>query len=135
MKRITLVNKREITQRQIADKLLDIFETHLGFEEAITKQKLFKRLFKHKYQDNNLADWVRWEFVKKAMNYCRRKSNCFIVGQRTSTGYEYCVVSSVYDAEKYINMLNNSIKKMHYMKKKALKAVEEQWCFEDWSFN
>lgn len=126
--------KRRLTTQNLALAMLPILESHIGQENAISKAALFKQVFGKKYDDTNLADYMRWEFMRKAMHLLRQRSNCFVAGgyNEQSQQYEYFVLKSHEDAMVYNGILNNSIKRMVSMQKRAVKSVEQEWWRQKW---
>lgn len=125
------LEKRRLTVNNIAETLLLTFRNHVGRSDAISRAKLYKHLFKRPYNDT-LADFVRWDFVGKALHILRQRSNCFITCELRGTEFYYFVVSTDQEAEIYVNRLENSIKKMRSMQKRAVRSVEERWYEQQW---
>jgi hypothetical protein len=124
---------QKLTTANLAGKLLNILRYHIGFENAITKADLFKEVFK-KVDDDSLEDWIRWEFLKKAMHLLRVRSKCFVAGTNDNRTWKYFVVQTVDDANHYIAVLDNNIRKMRIMQKRALQAANEEWWrLPDWT--
>jgi hypothetical protein len=126
------VTQRSLTTRNIAEALLVIMQSHIGNENAILREDLFKKLFRHDYNDSNLRDWLRWEFVKRAMHFCRVFTNCFIGCKSINGNFSYFVLKSMDDAQFYHDMLENSIKKMRIMQKRAILSVRGEWYKDKW---
>lgn len=123
-----------LTAKNIAIMLLDIMQEHIGFNNAISKDMLFKAIFK-RLPEKNLSDWLRWEFIKRAMHWCRLNTKCFIGSRRYNDRYYFFVIASMVDANYYIQNLEVSIAKMRYMQQKAHKAALEKWHLLDWKQN
>lgn len=120
--------KISLTTGNIADKLLKIMKAHIGFENSITRKALFYKLFLKSEDEDSLEDWLRWEFVKKAMHLCRVRTKCFISSCRDDNFiFRYFVVNSEEDTEHYIKMLENNIRKMRTMQQRCRKAGREKW--------
>jgi len=100
----------------------------IGRENAISKEDLFKAIFKKK-MDESLADWARWEYVKKGMRYLRTKSKCrfFISPIKQNGQIFFYLVNSENDAKPYIDLLQKNVAKIKYMQRKAKKAGMEAW--------
>ena len=126
------VQQRALTTRNIAQILLEIMRDHIGTENEIARHQLFKKIFKKNEQDT-LGDWVRWEFVKKAMHYCRRNTKCFIASRNEDGTWRYFVVADDYDVAEYVNVLKKNIKSMMSMMKRCQKASKQQWHKEQWA--
>jgi hypothetical protein len=124
---------RAISTRKIAERLMMIMTDHVGYTNAVTKQSLFRKIFVRDYNDNNSACWMLWEFTKKAMHLLRSQSNCFIANTRNKADeYVFFVVSNDYDANLYVNQLENCIKNMRIMQKRVQRSVKEEWSRQTW---
>ena len=115
------------TTNAIAVRLLDIFQNHISEANAIGRENLFKTLFGHYPKDEDLGDYLRWDFTRKAMHLLRQKSNCFIVNKYEDRDSLFFVVKTDKDAAYYIDRLDRNIKSMKLMQKKVQKAVTEKW--------
>jgi hypothetical protein len=117
---------------EIAKQLLLIFRKHIGFDNSITKDELFKKLFDKDYNPNDVKDYIRWDFVKKAMHLLRTKTKCFIITERYEGESYIYVINEIEEAKVYIDILDNNINKMRLMQKRAQKAIKEKWHKLDW---
>lgn len=124
--------RREMTVTLIANQLLQRFMTHIGKDHAISRDMLFRQLYKHPYSDNDLADYLRWDFTKRAMHYCRKYTKCFIACENRHGEFYFFVLKDNEDANVYIARLHQSIRQMHTMMKRAQKAVDDKWYHERW---
>jgi len=126
------VGQRSMTTRNIAEAVLVLMQNHIGYDNNISKNDLFYKLFRKELNDNDIKDWLRWEFVKKAMHFCRVYTNCFI-GLKSENGtYKYFVLSNENDLSYYNDMLENSIRKMKLMQIRARKSIKEEWYKDKW---
>jgi hypothetical protein len=138
MKRALIARKnraelQRLTTANLAGKLLNVMRYHIGFDNAIAKRDLFKEIFRREDGDT-LEDWIRWEFMKKAMHLLRVRSKCFVAGTNDAGTWKYFVVQSTDDAKLYIAVLDNNIRKMRLMQKRALQAAQEEWWrLPDWT--
>lgn len=123
-------NARKIVP-MIAFKLMLVMKNHIGSKNAISRDKLFAKLFA-KVEEDTLSDWTRWEFIKKAMSYCRSKTKCYIAGIWNGGSWSYYVVRSMKDAEMFNENLDRAIKGLQQQKRKTLKAVKERWYNKNW---
>lgn len=140
----TLVKKRQaivlrnktnfkfLTTKEIARRVMRIMEGCIGEEYAITQRKFFWRIFNKSYDEANLKDWLRWEFTKKAMNYLRRNTKCFVISCKKDKIYYYFVPTNEDENYYYIDALNKNIKAMNTMKARSRKAIKEQWHNDEW---
>lgn len=123
--------KRMLTTYNIAEAIIRIFEPCVGQRNAISKSALYKKLFNKPFEDS-LADFVRWDFTKRAMHLLRQQSNCFVISERREDDWYLFVVSSDAEVQVYVNTLENSIKKMRSMMKRAQQAVDQRWHQKTW---
>jgi hypothetical protein len=105
---------------------------HIGFSRAITKDALFMQLFKTEFRENSIKDWVRWEFVKKGMHHLRKYTHCFVVSECRNGQWVFFVPETQSDISFYTKMLDNTVKKIHWMQNRAAQSVEKQWFREKW---
>jgi len=127
-----LKDMQKLTTKNIAMKIMDIMKKHIGYDYHITRPQLFRELFL-KDEEETLADWLRWEFVKKAMHLCRVKTKCFISSKRSEGhNWVYFVVADEDDAGYYVDNLNKNINRIRAMQQRAMKSAREQWYKEDW---
>ena len=123
---------REFSIKKIALNLMELMKSHVGNRNAITKNNLFKKLYKVNYDDNRADHWMIWEFTKRAMHKLRRDSNCFVASARFEGTFEYFVVADMYDADYYITQLDSCIRKMRSMQKRVKRSVIEKWHKSTW---
>lgn len=128
---LTLKDMQRLTTKNMALKLMEIMKDHIGYGNAIGRAELFSELFKKK-EEQTLADWLRWEFTKKAMHLCRVKTKCFISSKREGADWVYFVVETEDDADYYVDNLNKNINRIRAMQLRAMKSAREQWYKEDW---
>lgn len=127
----------ELTQRRgegqqiklLADRSITMLKDHVGIENAISKEDFFKKIFNHPLDLNDLTDWVRWEILKKSLNYLRRKSNCFVIQHN----HKIFVVSKNEEAKLYVQNLNRTINNIVKLQNRCVQSVEEQWFKEDFT--
>lgn len=122
---------QKLTTKNIALRLMEIMKNHIGYDNHITRPQLFGEIFL-KEEEETLADWLRWEFVKKSMHLCRRKTKCFISSKRNGHNWVYFVVADEDDAGHYVDNLNKNISRIRKMQLRAMKSAREQWYKEDW---
>jgi hypothetical protein len=126
------LTQRNLTTRNIAEVLLVIMQNHIGTVNGIDKDDLFYKVFKKQRVDSDIRDWLRWEFVKKAMHFCRVFTKCFIGCWNTGGTFKFFVLADENDLAHYHDLLENSIRKMKIMQKRARKSIEEQWFKDKW---
>lgn len=123
---------QDLTYNKISVSLLTVFKKHIGEENSITKEDLFKKIYEIEYDVRSPAHYMLWEFVKRSMNKVRRESKCFISSKQNGHSTDYFVVKDQEDADYYIKRLTQTIKKMKYMMNRAQKSVDEKWYREGW---
>ena len=122
-------NKVDLTLKNIAVELTVIFTDHIGFRNAIPKSELFRQLFRKKYDEESPEDYVRWDFVTKAMRKVRKETMCFIISTYDSELGEtvYFVASNQDEADLYINKLKQNVKQIRKMANRCRQSVNEKW--------
>lgn len=129
-----MTSKTLMTTKNIALKILKIMEHHIGFERGINRQHLFRKVYALDFK-GDLGDFVRWEFIKRAMSYIRKHSKAFIVFEKVGTEYIYFVVKDKGDEKYYCDFLTRTIKKMEQSKKRVKRAIEEKWYYQHWELD
>lgn len=130
--RETATTKKTRAMRIIANQLLSVFKDHIGSENAISRKALYRKVFREKYDAEELGSYMRWEFVKQAMHFLRKRSNCFIAGDFQGGKYAYFVVRSREDGMLYVSQAEQKIKKMAEMQQRAMLSVKERWYAKEW---
>lgn len=126
-----LAQMKLLTTASISYKLLHIFRRHIGEYNAVSHNELFKKVF-GRSEEITLADDLRWDYVKRAMHYCRQRTKCFI-GHKFENGvWKYFVVEDFSDAKYYCDTLERNIGRMRAMQQKALKSIRQKWYEIDW---
>jgi len=123
--------QRKYAVKSIAREVMKIMKKHIGSNAEISQSDLFKKLFKTNMTDD-LTDWFKWEFVKKAMHYCRTHTYCFIASRQGGHEWYYFVIEDNDDSDCYCDVLNKNINSMKKMMKKAKRAAKEKWYKKDW---
>ena len=106
---------------------------YIGFDKAVSKNRLFTELFRSEFRENSLRDWVRWEFIKKGMHYLRQRTHCFVVSACINGQWYYYVPETENDLKYYIKNLDNTVKKIRWMQERAFKSVQEKWYKDKWT--
>lgn len=121
-----------LSVRNVAQKLLVIFRHHIGYKDRIAREELFAEVYGYDMNPKNIRDWFRWEFVKRAMHYCRIRTHCFIGFSFDNRQSEFYVLKDDTDAEPYQKILEQNIKNMKLMQKKAMLSIKGEWHKEAW---
>lgn len=124
-------NMSDLRIPSIALRVMDVMKNHIGEKQKISREKLFAKLFNRKLDINKLDHWVIWEYIKKSMRYLRVHSNCFIVSHYDDKSY-YFVLKTEQESEYYKEKLDNLVKRVSSLKKRADKAVEQKWYQQEW---
>ncbi len=123
--------KKEITllsARELSESIMQIMKRHIGRNSPISQKDLFKRLFGNPNNYSDLQVWFILERIRKAMNWLRRTSHCFVITRRTKYNiYVYFVVKDYDDAAIYIDHLSKVKKRINFMQHRCLKAIEEKF--------
>jgi|APFre7841882654_1041346.scaffolds.fasta_scaffold121960_2 hypothetical protein len=128
LKPVSMTNKSQVVVA-LAEKLMEIMQNHIGRDKSITRDELFYKIFKQDLDlEHNYNHWGWWEFTKKAMHFCRQRTNCFIVILKQGRGdFSYCVAKDALDLAQYTDYLEENILRMANMIKKGQKSVDERW--------
>lgn len=126
------LRRKVMTVSNIMYVIANIMKNHIGMDKAIKGDDLFKKIYLSERQPNYVDDF-RWDYVRKAMHRLRQSTKLFIANTRLENGsFIYFVPTDEAEAEHYIDRLENSIKRMRAMQRKALKSVQEGWYKVDW---
>jgi hypothetical protein len=106
-----------------------IFPNCIGIENAITKEDLFRMIFKQTYTGSD-THWLWWEFTKKAMLKIRQSAHCFVIWQKDGPTYKYFVPCNREEAAIYKDGLTKMEKRIGFMKRKIDKFVDNG----DWKY-
>lgn len=132
------------TINDIVGKLLILMKKHVGKENAISKRRLFIKVYDYEPElFSELQEWMMWELIKKAMHRCRQRTHAFIVSQLRKTNeystkshfggvWHYWVAEDITDFQTYRDNINRNIRAMKSMVNKCNKAVDQEWHKRDW---
>jgi hypothetical protein len=136
---VELKNKRQkkiqATKKAVAKRLAIIMRKHIGYQNAVKRDKLFEYVYGINPMDiNELQEIALWAILKSALHYLRQRTKCFITNKRTKGGstIEYFVVKDNSDAQCYTDIVNKITTQMRQMEKRAYKAVREEWWKYEW---
>lgn len=126
------LRRKVMTISNIMFIIAEIMKKHKGIENAISGDELFKNVYLTDRKPDYVDDF-RWDYIRKAMHRLRQRTKLFIANTRHENGsYYYFVPTNEEEAQHYINFLENSIKRMRSMQRKAMKSVYERWYELDW---
>lgn len=127
MKQKQIFKKKITTLEELNQRIKEVMVGHIGVSKEITRGELFKALFGSPDKYTEIQEWWLWDKVKKAMNWLRRTSNCFIASRQPVKGvWSYFVVKDYKDLDYYKNNLKNNIKRMYSMIDRGEKLVEKK---------
>jgi hypothetical protein len=128
----SVMQDKHLATRTIAERLGSILPHHIGRKNAISRDELFKKIF-HRYpSDKSLADYVRYDFLKRAMHFLRQQTHCFVISHQMLGSYYFYVIDSQDDVDVYVNRLEQSIKQMRKMQRRAQQSFDDEWSSQDW---
>ncbi len=124
----------DATIRTIAERLFKVMTNHIGIDDYISRDALFKKVYMVGMNDlPDLQTYVLQDLLRRAVHYCRTKTNCFIINTRVKANYYYFVVKNKHEAQVYSTMINKRIKNLKAIEKKCFKAVEQKWYKREWA--
>ena len=119
----------------LADKVLKIMRGHVGVDNAITKQQLFKQVFGVEFSTSNYSHYFAYDILKSALHFCRKHTMCFIISKTNNRNVIFYVINSSNDVVAYHKDIDNKIKNMGAMKGRATTSVMEQWYKQAWQIS
>jgi hypothetical protein len=122
------------TKKAIAKLLIEIMREHIGRENSIRRNDLFKKVYGlDPYDINELQELALWSILKSALHFLRQRTKCFVTNARTADhDIEYFVVKEIEDAICYSDIVQRITRQMKAMEKRAYKAVQEGWYELEW---
>ena len=116
----------------LGDSLLDIMEDHIGFENRVGRNEIFKQIYKYDYKQSDIQDWLRWDFIKKAMRFCRSKTNCFIIMIKEGLEYKFFVAKTTREADMFCRHLDKNIAQLKAVQTRVHQSINERWYEQSW---
>ena len=107
-------------------KIITLMSKHIGKKNAISRRNLFKHFFGEPENYNHYEQIFYWGKLSSIINYIKRKTFCFIVGEQRQTDYYFFVIKNQEDANIYMSQADNRIEGLKEMKKRAQKAVNKK---------
>jgi len=98
---------------EIIPKIVEIFQDHIGNENQISRNALFKKLFDVDYNKKKYKHYMLWNTVRSRFSDLRKKSLCFIQSDRPVGGNEsgnYFVPKRFAESAFYSKELSKSVK-------------------------
>jgi len=130
--KLTHLKRKIMTVNNIMFVVAKVMEDHIGLEKGITGDSMFEAVYGRPRKPDYVDDF-RWDYVRKAMHKLRQRTKLFIANTRSESGdFVYFVPTNDDEADYYINRLENSIKRMRGMQRKARKSVAEGWYKLNW---
>lgn len=118
-----------LTRHELNAKLAQLMRRHIGQDNFITKEQIFRELFGEPKNYSNAQVMVLMKIIiPRAMNWLRKTTKCFIVHKRLSGyTYGYYLPRNRTDISYYDSFLKNLEKKIQYMRERAEKSIAEGW--------
>lgn len=116
-----------LTDGDIKERLLRFFKRHIGRENGALRGELFRHVWGS--FDNYRPEEIWWldHRIKQNLNHLRKISNMFVVVDADSDNRRYYYVVKKHGDEKYyIDLLNNTIKKIRWMKARCREAIRNE---------
>lgn len=127
-RKLTSQQKQFLRPRILAWYLMtEILPNHIGKDNAISKLQLFKKLFKVDYDPEDNIQFYLWDVLKKALHILRKYSKCFVTTEKEKSRFKVYVISNMDEAKIYVNAMENCVKRMRYMEKRAVESVGKGW--------
>lgn len=122
--------------RQIAADIFNIMKGHVGQNNGIDRDELFKQVFgKNRKQFNQFQQFTLNLLLLRVIHYLRVRSNCFIASKHVNKSRVYFVLKDLKDLEVYRTQTNNNIAGIRSMQRRADNSVRESWHKKDWDFD
>jgi hypothetical protein len=128
----------KITSDEVIDcahKIMKIMENCIGIENKISNFDLYEKIFKKEYepdmQKRTSEQFYNSELIKKAKNWLKKKSYCFIVFSREGNIFYSFIAKKKGEDKEYRNLLKSNIEGCQKNIVKSKKAIKEQWCFKE----
>jgi hypothetical protein len=118
--RIVLRSDRQIIIKNLMKKCV-------GRQNAVTHDKLFETVYGDMDNYSELQIFFLWHRIKQDMNWLRKTTPYFIGVDVSNQNWYYYIVTNERDAEPYIRLMTNNIKKCEMMRERCKKAVREKW--------
>ncbi len=119
-----------VTTRKISVFLrLSVLPKCIGRENAITKEEIFKKVFKESYVETP-RHWLMWDFIRKGLHHCRKFSKCFVISEGVDWTRIYYIPVNDDEMRPYQDQMDSLIQRCRAMKRKAKKAIDSDWYLE-----
>lgn len=115
--------------------LVSFFKDHVGVENAVTKNAVFKKIRGVKFDNQNIKHVNAWGSIKAAMHKLRKTSLCFIQSTRPQGGYEpskYFVVKRFNESSKFAKDMTLQTKTRIENIKRAQESVYDKDFRKEW---
>lgn len=120
--------------RFVTERLLQVMKSHIGRENAVTREDLLKKLFRINYYDiSELHRFFLLNIMNTAMHRLRKNTKCFITSKRNEGTTLFFVVKSDEDANCYSDFATRQIRSLRQMERRAYTAVREKWYKDEWA--
>ena len=130
--KISHLRRKIMTINNIMYVVAKIMSGHKGLDKSISSDDLFKEVYGSDRKPDYVDDF-RWDYIRKAMHKLRQRTKLFIASNRRTSGdFEYFVPITPGEAQIYIDGIENNIRRMRSMQRKAMKSVIDEWYKLDW---
>lgn len=124
-----------VTQRTVAEQIMRVMKSHIGRDNCVEKEKLFKKTFGLYPEDvSPLNRQLLNDYFHRANTLLRSRSDCFIMHDYYGGESVYYVISDDNDLDVYRENTNKFIRGLQRMKQRAKRSVDNEWHKRDeWS--
>ena len=123
-RRKSLINMEQImSETKAEEKLINIFSSHIGKENAISEYDLFKDFFN--YNMDQVTDYQYYfyaDVIKKFLKFLRHTGSLFVISEYRN----YYVLSNESELEVYHKQLKKQIQNLELAYEKAQAWVSEE---------
>lgn len=103
-------------KENITSSIIDIFQNHIGIENAISSEDLFLKVTGIRADSIDYYERAyKWNLIKRVLGVLRKNGTLFVI---TGTSYHY-VLNSSEELVSYKNRVDATIKGLHNIKYKA----------------
>jgi hypothetical protein len=131
IKRISNVDYIPTKARDVMAKLMLVFQKHIGEENRISAQALFKKMYRVTYDDvTDLQYFLLCNQLSMAISRMRQETNCFVVRK----GSFMWVAKTKDDSKLFKRQTAERIKGLIMVANRCDRAVSEKWYRQSFSF-
>lgn len=127
LQKLTRKPTQQLNNTELRQQVVGVMKEHLGKENAITQQDLFKKIYGNPEHFSDLELLGKWMAIRQSLHYLRKNSYCFVVSQHNNGTMEFFVIKDKADADVYKVQIVNQIEKAMAMVKKAYIAADKKY--------